>query len=136
MPNTLLDRTTGIETLSVQTVPSNIYQNTNCAVLKYNAEKLQIQNENNGVDDLDATDTLSVDTNPFTNNAGSSSTSSVNPFSCYLEPLEEPETGGGGKVEGEQYFQEGSLVKGKRRDINISSSGPLRPTAAHRPLIP
>ncbi|XP_026333695.1 activated Cdc42 kinase-like isoform X2 [Hyposmocoma kahamanoa] len=111
MPNTLLDRTPGNEILNIQTVRSNIYQNTNCATLKYNTEKLQIQNEKNGVDVLDATDTLKVDTNPFTNNAASSSSSSVNPFSCYLEPLEDPETEDNAKVEGEQYFQEGSLVK-------------------------
>lgn len=119
MPNIVLNRTPVNESLSAQTGRSNIYQNTNCAALKHNAEKLQIQNEKNGIDVLDATDTLKVGTNPFTNNAGSSSSSSVNPFSCYLEPLEDPETGGHEKTESEQYFQEGSLVKGKQREINI-----------------
>lgn len=118
MPNTLLDRTPANET-TVPIVRSNIYQNTVCAALKYNAEKLPVQNEKNDVDVLDATEAVKVDTNPFTNNAGSSSSSSVNPFSCYLEPLEDPETRDDVKAEGEQYFQEGSLVKGKRCDIDI-----------------
>lgn len=115
----MLDRTPGNEMPSAQTVRSNIYQNTNYPALKYNAEKLQIQNEKNGIDVLDGSDSLKVDTNPFTNNASSSSSSSVNPFSCYLEPLEDPEAGDDDKAEGEQYFQEGSLVKGKWRDTNI-----------------
>lgn len=99
------------EAPNIQNVRSNIYQNTNCATLRHNAEKLQIQNERNGIDVLDASETVNVDTNPFTNNVSSTS-SSANPFSCYLEPLEDPETQDDDKAEGEQYFQEGSLVKG------------------------
>lgn len=71
-----------------------------------------MQTEKNGVDVLDSSGAPKIDTNPFTNNAVPSSSNSANPFSCYMEPLEDPEPADGDKTEGEQYFQEGSLVKG------------------------
>nr|XP_053624499.1 activated Cdc42 kinase-like [Plodia interpunctella] len=75
-----------------------IYQNT--VILKSNESKKEIAENQNGVDVFDGVEKSKVDTNPFTN-------ASANPFNCYLKKsLSEEE-----KAEGEQYFEEGSLVK-------------------------
>ncbi|KAM3968390.1 activated Cdc42 kinase-like [Aphomia sociella] len=82
-----------------------IYQNTAYPVHKEIERKIEL--DNNGVDVFDGVEPVKIDTNPFTNKSGQSS---ANPFNYYLETVDcdAPENAA---PDGEQYFEEGSLVR-------------------------
>lgn len=99
---------------TAMTVQPIIYQNTiTCPTIK--VTDLGNVEEKNEIlklpkcrgDTTDGPESLKFDTNPFTS---FSEPSSANPFHCYLETIkgdDEDEV-----MQREQYFEEGSLVKG------------------------
>lgn len=97
--------------------PVNIYQNAvpSSMIKEYINKKPDNQRMliagDEGRDVFDGFEKPKVDMNPFTNSAGPSS---ANPFSCYLTPLDDEALAqeSEGHRQGEQYFEEGSLVNG------------------------
>ncbi|XP_073952023.1 activated Cdc42 kinase-like isoform X2 [Choristoneura fumiferana] len=95
--------------------PVNIYQNAvpSSMIKEYINKKPDNQRMliagDEGRDVFDGFEKPKIDMNPFTSSAGPSS---ANPFSCYLTPLDDEALAqeSEGHRQGEQYFEEGSLV--------------------------